>query len=224
MAITSMQAIKLTKPPSGSGRRETQGGSETQGSAGQGITIREAEKMLCALKDQGWFEKSSQGYFSLGPRALMELRGWLIETYNDAEESEDENGAARVPKIKFCQACKDIVTVVSRPWHYSPLVPIRATTMRWLIASTSDIGPVLPEGNLPLQATRDMHTQLFSCAEIEEVPSLQERLEWRGLCRRESGCVIGIIWQAEKRRRLSSQGLEPGGRGKGKECWERRRG
>ena len=115
MAVTSMQAAKLAKPPGN--RRETQGGSETQGSVGQGITIREAERMLKALVEQGWLEKSRRGYFSLSPRALMELRGWLIETYNDVEESgEDEDGTGiRVPRIKFCPACKDIVTVVSEP-------------------------------------------------------------------------------------------------------------
>ena len=111
MAITSMQAMKLAKPPN-EDRRETQNGSTTQGSSGQGLTLLQAEKMLKALVDGGWFEKSKKGYYSLAPRALMELRGWLFETYNDAG-SDDDDGEERTEKIKVCGACKEIITSVS---------------------------------------------------------------------------------------------------------------
>ena len=111
MAITSMQAIKLHKAPT-EDARQTQGGSETQGSAGQSITMGQAEKLMKTLVDEGWFEKSQKGYYSLSPRALMELRGWLIETYNDVDE-EEENGEGHM-KIKACQACKEIITTVRR--------------------------------------------------------------------------------------------------------------
>lgn len=109
MAITSMQAVRLHKPRDDD--RETQNGAETQGSVGQGLKMVEAEKMLKTLLDEGWFEKSKKGFYSLSPRALMELRGWLIETYNDVDEEDDEE--ERVPRIKQCAACKEIVTVVS---------------------------------------------------------------------------------------------------------------
>ncbi|KAI4132126.1 MAG: hypothetical protein LQ338_000880 [Usnochroma carphineum] len=113
MAITSMQAVRLHKPPD-SERRETQNGIETQGSPGQGLKMAEAEKMLKTLVEEGWFEKSKKGYYSLSPRALMELRGWLIETYNDVdEEEEEEEEEERIPRIKQCAACKEIVTMVS---------------------------------------------------------------------------------------------------------------
>ena len=112
MAITSMQAIKLHKPPTEEGR-QTQNGTETQGSAGQSLTMGQAEKMLRSLVEEGWFEKSQKGYYSLTPRALMELRGWLFETYNDVDEEEDEDTALK--KIKQCFACKDIITTVSEP-------------------------------------------------------------------------------------------------------------
>ena len=109
MAITSMQAIKLHKAPTEESR-QSQNGGETQGSIGQSLSMGQAEKMLKSLVEQGWFEKSSKGYYSLSPRALMELRGWLLETYNDVEEGEDE---ATVPKkMKQCFACKDIITTV----------------------------------------------------------------------------------------------------------------
>ena len=111
-AITSMQAMKLAKPPI-EDRRETQDGSTTQGSSGQGLTLLQAEKTLQSLVDEGWFEKSRKGFYSLSPRALMELRGWLLETYNRVD-SEDEDGAEDpINKVKVCVACKELLTSVS---------------------------------------------------------------------------------------------------------------
>lgn len=104
MCITGTEAVNLAKA-GGPGRRETQNGN-TQGSS-QGLSMRDAEGMMGKLVDEGWFEKSAKGFFGLSPRALMELRGWLVESYNDP----DEEGGGE--KIKSCQACKEIVTVVS---------------------------------------------------------------------------------------------------------------
>ena len=112
MAITSMQATHLAKPPVEQ-RGETQNGSATQGSGGAGITMVQAERMMGAMVEEGWFEKSRKGYFSLSPRALMELRGWLMETYNDVGDDEDEEDGARALKVKLCYACKEIITVAS---------------------------------------------------------------------------------------------------------------
>lgn len=133
MAITSMDAVRLAKAPndssssttsSGGGRESQQNGSgaataaaaaaavtTTQGSSGQSLTMVQAQKMLDNLLVEGWFEKSGKGFYSLSPRALMELRGWLVDTYNDVEE--DEEGEAGVLKIKSCFSCKGIITVVS---------------------------------------------------------------------------------------------------------------
>ena len=111
MAITSMQAAQLCKAPT-EAPRETQNGSATQGSAGQNLTMVQGEKMLKALVEEGWFEKSPKGFYSLSPRALMELRGWLFDTYNDVED-EEEDDEERVLKIKRCLACKEIITAVS---------------------------------------------------------------------------------------------------------------
>lgn len=112
MAITSMQAVRLHKLPT-ENRRETQNGSATQGSAGQGLTMMQAEKMLKTLVEEGWFEKSRKGYYSLSPRALMELRGWLMETYNDVGDEDEDEEEERVVRVKLCFACKEIITVVS---------------------------------------------------------------------------------------------------------------
>lgn len=130
MAITSTQAIQLHKAPSESegNRRETQNGSATQGSSGQGLSMVQAEKMLKGLVDEGWFEKSRKGFYSLSPRALMELRGWLIETYNDnGDEDEVEEP---VLNIKSCSACKEIITVVCYASHPSRDSQTRADDSR----------------------------------------------------------------------------------------------
>lgn len=117
MAITSMDAVRLAKAPndSSNSRESQQTGSAAvttaQGSSGQSLTMVQAQKMLDNLVVEGWFEKSAKGFYSLSPRALMELRGWLVDTYNDAEE--EEEGEAGVLKIKSCFSCKGIITVVS---------------------------------------------------------------------------------------------------------------
>jgi len=107
-----VQAVNLSKPPTN--RSETQNGSATQGSLGQGLTMVQAEKMLRTLVEEGWFEKSRRGYYSLTPRALMELRGWLMETYNDVGDDDDEEDEETVIKVKLCFACKEIITTGQR--------------------------------------------------------------------------------------------------------------
>ena len=75
--------------------------------------------MLKTLVEEGWFEKSIKGFYSLSPRALTELRGWLLETYNDLEEDEEEEGSVS-KRIKQCFACREIITTVSwaAPSHF----------------------------------------------------------------------------------------------------------
>lgn len=107
MAVSSTEAVRLAKAPADSSR-ETQNGSAAQGSNGQSLTMVQAEKTLKTLGVEGWLELSDSNYYSLSPRALMELRGWLMDTYND-DEGEDE----RIVKIRTCKACKEIITVVS---------------------------------------------------------------------------------------------------------------
>lgn len=106
MAVTSMQALKLAKDPS---RRETQ----TQ-SAQSGLTMVQAEKILSDMVAEGWFELSQRGYYSLSPRALMELRSWLVHTYNEAPEEDEEDDEELHEKIKNCKLCRDIVTIGQR--------------------------------------------------------------------------------------------------------------
>lgn len=112
MCVSNMDALRLNKPTS---TRETQNG--TSQATGQGLSMRDAENMMTNLVGEGWLEKSRKGFYSLSPRALMELRGWLVDTYNepepDVEEDEQERESRHV-KIKFCSACKEIITVGQR--------------------------------------------------------------------------------------------------------------
>ncbi|KAF4998870.1 hypothetical protein FDECE_11683 [Fusarium decemcellulare] len=104
IAITEMQAIKLARP----NRRESQVDvdAQTQTSVDKGLKHSEVEAVLASLVEGGWFEKSSEGFYTLSPRALLELRPWLVETYNDPDL-----GPRDWQRIKFCEACKDIVTI-----------------------------------------------------------------------------------------------------------------
>lgn len=103
MCVAGKDALNLVR----AGRRET---TEDQSLPKLNLTSTEAESLLSQLLVEGWLDKSSKGFYSLSTRALMELGGWLVETYND-----DEN---RVQKIKFCQACKEIITTVGSTPSY----------------------------------------------------------------------------------------------------------
>jgi hypothetical protein len=112
LVVSSMQALQLAKVPADANRREStavlaNGNTTTQGGAAQSLSMTQAETMMSSLVGEGWLEKSAKGYYGLSPRGLMELRGWLVDTYND----EDEEGH-RARRVKFCAACKDILTVV----------------------------------------------------------------------------------------------------------------
>ncbi|KAI1971524.1 hypothetical protein LOZ53_003755 [Ophidiomyces ophidiicola] len=109
MVVSAMKAVQLARIPNSSSRRESQ--AATQGGVAQQLSMREAEEMLKRLINEGWLEKTRKGNYGLTPRALMELRTWLVESYNDADE-EDYDGGYRHNKIKTCNACKDLITVV----------------------------------------------------------------------------------------------------------------
>ncbi|GAB1197193.1 Nse1 non-SMC component of SMC5-6 complex-domain-containing protein [Aspergillus pseudonomiae] len=110
MVVSGMQAIQLAKASSGdASRRESNTATQSQGGAAQSLSMSQAETVLKQLVEEGWLEKSRKGFYSLSPRGLMELRGWLVATYND----ENEDGR-RMDKIKFCAACRDIITMGQR--------------------------------------------------------------------------------------------------------------
>jgi hypothetical protein len=103
MAITQMQAIKLARPRSRPS--QVNEGEGTQAPVDRGLKHSEVEDVLASMVAGGWLEKSRDGFYSLSPRALLELRPWLIEEFNspDAEPNEWQ-------PIKTCAACKEIIT------------------------------------------------------------------------------------------------------------------
>lgn len=110
MVISPIQAIQLAKVTAADANRRRSTNAETQQSQGgavQSLTMTQAETMMKNLVEEGWLEKSRKDYYSLTPRALMELRGWLGETYNYATGS-----GRKGERIKSCAACRDIITVV----------------------------------------------------------------------------------------------------------------
>ncbi|KAK5250150.1 hypothetical protein LTS13_002367 [Exophiala xenobiotica] len=110
MCLSGIDAIHVGRAQSSNRRDTTENGSgATQSSNAGMLGARDAEAMLNKLLEEGWLEKSRHGFYSLSPRALMELKGWLVDTYND----EDDDGERR-EKIKFCHACKEIITVGQR--------------------------------------------------------------------------------------------------------------
>ncbi|KAI9805523.1 MAG: hypothetical protein M1825_000774 [Sarcosagium campestre] len=118
MAISSMQAVRLHKNPAGSTGDTPSGGAGT--SAGHGLSMTGAERTLEELVREGWLERSRRDFYSLSPRALVELRQYLLTTYNDpAEDDDDSDAEQRYDRIKFCVACKDIITVVSACFPFS---------------------------------------------------------------------------------------------------------
>lgn len=107
LALTDMQAVKLARP----NRRESavirdEEPPQSQATTDKGLKHSEVETMLVNLVGGGWFEKSREGFYSLTPRALLELRPWLVTSFNDPGLGPEE-----WQRIKFCEACKDIVTV-----------------------------------------------------------------------------------------------------------------
>ncbi|RDW77176.1 RING-like-containing protein [Coleophoma cylindrospora] len=107
MGITSMQALNSSVRKGG---RQSLGGDESQAtqSADKGMTSSQAEKILNDMVVEGWFERSREGWYTLSAQALMELRGWLVEAYNDSEDPDEWQ------RIKMCMGCSDIITIGQR--------------------------------------------------------------------------------------------------------------
>ncbi|KAI5291363.1 hypothetical protein KEM54_005165 [Ascosphaera aggregata] len=107
MAVSSIHISNLAKVTA-EDRRESI--SQDAGTA-QSLTMTAAEAVAQDLVHQGWFEQTGEGYYTLAPRGLMELKSWLPETYNDNEVDRD-SGNGRPQKIKYCLGCKSIVTMI----------------------------------------------------------------------------------------------------------------
>ena len=111
MAVTGQQALQLYKVPGGDRRESAAGTQQDTQTQNANLTMHQAERVLHLLVSESWFEVSDKGFYTLSPRSLMELRGWLIDTYNDADNDSDASDQGHPhEKIKVCMACREIVT------------------------------------------------------------------------------------------------------------------
>ncbi|KAI0539490.1 Nse1 non-SMC component of SMC5-6 complex-domain-containing protein [Xylaria digitata] len=110
LCLDEMQANKLRTPPRPENEDEgMENGEAHPQQVPKGLKSSEVETMMHSMVDEGWFERSRDGFYCLSVRALLELRSWLIESYNDPDAEEGE-----WQRVKFCGACKDIVTIGQR--------------------------------------------------------------------------------------------------------------
>ncbi|KAI1741239.1 Nse1 non-SMC component of SMC5-6 complex-domain-containing protein [Xylaria scruposa] len=111
LCLDEMQANKLRVPPRPEENedQEMMENGEGQSQAPKGLKSSEVESVMRSMVDEGWFERSRDGFYYLSARALLELRSWLLESYNDPDAEEGE-----WQRVKFCEACKDVVTIGQR--------------------------------------------------------------------------------------------------------------
>jgi hypothetical protein len=114
MAVDEGQALRVSRPPRSreSNVNENDDNDEEQPTtataADRGLKHSEVLSLLSSLIAEGWLQKSRDGFYSLTPRSLTELWSWLVATYNDPDSD------AEWQHIKFCEACKEIVTYGQR--------------------------------------------------------------------------------------------------------------
>lgn len=113
MAVTAAQARKVARPvapaPAPAQDADADGGEPAPRTADRALKHSEIERLLPSLVAEGWFEESEEGFYSLSPRSLMELKTWLVAAYNDPDVAPEA-----WQRIKFCEACKEVVTVGQR--------------------------------------------------------------------------------------------------------------
>ncbi|KAI1383126.1 Nse1 non-SMC component of SMC5-6 complex-domain-containing protein [Hypoxylon trugodes] len=121
MCLDFMQANKLRSAPREEETESPENGEGGDGEEGQqtqmvgglkGLKSSEVEHVMQGLVDEGWVERSRAGFYSLAPRALAELRSWLVDAYNEPPDpdADEEDNAGQWQRIKFCEACREIVT------------------------------------------------------------------------------------------------------------------
>jgi hypothetical protein len=105
----ALQASRPTRPRESAAHGTNDDNGEVSATAtDRGLKHSEVLSLLSSLVAEGWLRKSRAGFYSLTPRTLMELFGWLVATYNDPDSDSDWQ------HIKFCEVCKEIVTYGQR--------------------------------------------------------------------------------------------------------------
>ncbi|SPN97684.1 related to DNA repair protein Nse1 [Cephalotrichum gorgonifer] len=105
MCVTIQEAITLSRPPRSAPDASNAGEASQAGSTDRGLRHSDVNRVMDELVAAGWLEKSVDGFYAPAPRALMELRTWLLDTYNDPDAPPDE-----WQRVKSCEACKEVVT------------------------------------------------------------------------------------------------------------------
>jgi hypothetical protein len=114
MAVDEGQALRVSRPArresniNGNNNEDDEDQEDGTTTTGRGLKHSEVLSLLSSLVAEGWLDKSRDGFYSLTPRSLMELWSWLVATYNDPDSDTDWQ------RIKFCEACKEIVTYGQR--------------------------------------------------------------------------------------------------------------
>ncbi|KAF9697176.1 hypothetical protein EKO04_005022 [Ascochyta lentis] len=111
LAVKQMDASQLARPRRGRQSQATAPADEDASAsqaADTGITIAEADNVLDALVADQFLRLSRAKYYSLAPRALMELHSYLKETYNETPEDGDDDEP--LIRIRDCEGCREIVT------------------------------------------------------------------------------------------------------------------
>jgi hypothetical protein len=113
MAIKHTEASQLARVSRRNRQSQANGASvgadgETATAADTGISMPEADNVLDTLLSQSFLQQSPAQYYSLAPRALMELRAYLKETYNEPASSAGADDA--IVRIRDCEGCREIVT------------------------------------------------------------------------------------------------------------------
>lgn len=109
MAISNMQAVEM-RIRKGAGRQSIGDEGQEAQAHDKGLTVEQTETLLATLVNEKWINRSKANYYTLTPRALMDLRSWLKDTYNEPDPEEPDQWQ----RIKFCEACTDIVTIGQR--------------------------------------------------------------------------------------------------------------
>ncbi|KAI0414545.1 Nse1 non-SMC component of SMC5-6 complex-domain-containing protein [Xylaria grammica] len=111
LCLDEMQANKLRARPAPEHGDDVdmENGEAPTSQAPKGLKSSEVETVMHSMVDEGWFERSRDGFYCLSVRALLELRSWLVESYNDPDAEDGE-----WQRVKFCEACKDVVTIGQR--------------------------------------------------------------------------------------------------------------
>ncbi|MBE3050213.1 hypothetical protein IMZ48_48495 [Candidatus Bathyarchaeota archaeon] len=104
LCITRAEAVALCRPPRHAPDAST-GDATPTNTTDRGLRHSDVHRVMDDLVAGAWFEKSPDGFYALAPRALVELRTWLLDTYNDPDAP-----AGEWQRVKNCEACREVVT------------------------------------------------------------------------------------------------------------------